>query len=679
MNTVIIYSLILLFLPLLAFGINILIGKRLPRKGDWVSVAAILISFSFALSLFAYMMFVRYDPNFSVEWRWTWIDLGGFVIELGVLVDNLTVMMLLVVTLVSSLIHIYSISYMAGDPRYNRYFAYLSLFSFSMLIIVISNNLFGLYIGWELVGISSYLLIGFWFEKDSASNAGKKAFLTNRIGDFGFFLGILLFFSAVGSFNYSDIFEGVKAGDISGSLLTAAGIALFAGAIGKSAQVPLHIWLPDAMEGPAPVSALIHAATMVAAGVYMIGRIYPMFSPGALLFIAYVGAITAFLTATIAIVRKDIKRVLAYSTVSQLGYMIMALGVGGYAAGLWHLTTHAFFKALLFLGAGSVIHAVHTNDMFKMGGLRKKMPITFWTFLIATLAISGVPGFSGFFSKDAILAAALEFGLANPAHIILFILALVTAGMTAFYMFRALFITFYGKPRDEKIYAEVHESPGFMTLPMVILAALTVFITIDQWRGFEFLPGIGEYAGWFNHLVQKPEIILPALMGAGGEAAGHAASEETAHTIAMWLSIFVAGTGILLAYLFYYKKSLSAEKVSSSMASLFKLLRNKYYFDEFYGATIIRGVLGLAKGSAKFDDTIIDGAVNGTASVTVWISKLSRWFDDNIVDGAVNGTATVTTFFGTRLRKLQTGTVENYVAFAVLGIMVFFVIQAIFS
>ena len=372
MNTIILYSLILLFLPLLAFGINILVGKRLPRKGDWVSLSAILISFSFALSMFAYMLFIRYDSDFSVEWKWVWIDLGDFIIELGILVDNLTIMMLLVVTLVSSLIHIYSISYMKDDPRYNRYFAYLSLFSFSMLIIVLSNNLFGLYIGWELVGISSYLLIGFWFEKDSASNAGKKAFITNRIGDFGFFIGILLFFTAVGSFNYGDVIAGVNAGALSDGLLTAAGIALFMGAVGKSAQVPLHIWLPDAMEGPAPVSALIHAATMVAAGVYMVGRIYPLFSPGALLFIAYVGAITAFITATIAVVRKDIKRVLAYSTVSQLGFMILALGVGGYVSGLWHLITHAFFKALLFLGAGSVIHAAHTNDMFEMGGFKKK-------------------------------------------------------------------------------------------------------------------------------------------------------------------------------------------------------------------------------------------------------------------------------------------------------------------
>ena len=678
MNTIILYSLILLFLPLLAFGINILVGKRLPRKGDWVSLSAILISFSFALSMFAYMLFIRYDSDFSVEWKWVWIDLGDFIIELGILVDNLTIMMLLVVTLVSSLIHIYSISYMKDDPRYNRYFAYLSLFSFSMLIIVLSNNLFGLYIGWELVGISSYLLIGFWFEKDSASNAGKKAFITNRIGDFGFFIGILLFFTAVGSFNYGDVIAGVNAGALSGGLLTAAGIALFMGAVGKSAQVPLHIWLPDAMEGPAPVSALIHAATMVAAGVYMVGRIYPLFSPGALLFIAYVGAITAFITATIAVVRKDIKRVLAYSTVSQLGFMILALGVGGYVSGLWHLITHAFFKALLFLGAGSVIHAAHTNDMFEMGGFKKKMPVTFWTFLIATLAISGVPGFSGFFSKDAILASVLEFGLENPAHIILFILALISAGLTAFYMFRALFITFYGETRNKEIYSHIHESPALMTIPMGILATITILITFDQWRGFEYLPVVGEYAGWFQRLIHKPESIAVGMAVLAKETAGHGASEETAHTIAMWLSIFVAGVGILLAYLFYLKKSLSAEKVSNSLSSIYKLLRNKYYFDEFYGATVIKGVLGLSKGSAKFDDGIIDGAVNGTATITLLISKVSRWFDDNLVDGAVNGIASITTFFGLRLRRLQTGTVENYVSFLVIGIMVFFIFQALF-
>ena len=672
MNTIILYSIFMLFLPLIAFGVNILIGKRLPRKGDWVSIAAILSSFSLALAIFAYMLFVRYDPTFSTEWKWTWISLNGFEIELGILVDNLTVMMALIVTLVSSLIHIYSISYMKDDPRYNRYFAYLSLFSFSMLIIVLSNNLFGLYIGWELVGICSYLLIGFWFEKDSASNAGKKAFITNRIGDFGFFIGILLFFSSVGSFNYGDIIAGVEAGQIKDGLLTAAGILLFAGAIGKSAQVPLHIWLPDAMEGPTPVSALIHAATMVAAGVYMIGRIYPLFSPGALLFIAYVGAITAFITATIAIVRKDIKKVLAYSTVSQLGYMIMALGVGGYVSGLWHLTTHAIFKALLFLGAGSVIHAVHTNDMFKMGGLRKKMPITFWTFLIATLAISGVPLFSGFFSKDAILTSALIFGLEHPAHIILFILALISAGLTAFYMFRALFMTFYGKPKDEEIYSHVHESPSLMTIPMMILAALTVIITVDNWPGFQNLPGIGEYARWFQHLIQQPASIAASVL-----APEHGVSHETAHTIATWLSIFVAGTGILLAYLFYNKKSLSAKKVSKSLSSIYTLLRNKYYFDEFYGASVIRGILGLSKGSARFDDKIVDGAVNGTAKISLYISRASRWFDDNIVDGAVNGTAFISEQLGTRLRRIQTGKIENYVAFLLAGLLMFFVFQAL--
>ena len=676
MNTIILYAIIMLFLPLFAFGINILVGKRLPRKGDWISIAAILASFSLALAIFTYMLFVRYDPTFSAEWKWTWISLHGFEIELGILVDNLTIMMAFIVTLVSGLVHIYSISYMKDDPRYNRYFAFLSLFSFSMLIIVLSNNLFGLYIGWELVGISSYLLIGFWFEKDSAANAGKKAFLTNRIGDFGFFIGILLFFSSVGSFNYGDIIAGVEAGQIKDGVLTAAGILLFAGAIGKSAQVPLHIWLPDAMEGPTPVSALIHAATMVAAGVYMIGRIYPLFSPGALLFIAYVGAITAFITATIAIVRKDIKQVLAYSTVSQLGYMILALGVGGYVSGLWHLTTHAFFKSLLFLGAGSVIYAAHTNDMFKMGGFRNKMPITFWTFLIATLAISGVPLFSGFFSKDAILTSALVFGLANPAHIILFILALVSAGLTAFYMFRALFMTFYGKPKDEEIYSHIHESPSMMTIPMVILAALTILITLDNWPGFQNLPGIGEFAGWFQHLIQKPAIITAAVATAG-ETVEHAFSHETAHTIATWLSIFVAGTGILLAYLFYYKKSLSANKVSKSLSSIYSLLRNKYYFDEFYGASVIKGVLGLSRASAKFDDKIVDGAVNGTAKVGLYISRLSRWFDDNIVDGAVDGTAFISDLLGSRLRRIQTGKIENYVTFLIVGILIFFAFQAL--
>ncbi|MBU1949425.1 MAG: NADH-quinone oxidoreductase subunit L, partial [Candidatus Eisenbacteria bacterium] len=329
---------------------------------------------------------------------WGWIHLNDLQVAMGFLVDNLTIVMLMVVTVVSTLVHLYSIGYMHGDERYGRYFGYLGLFTFSMLGIVLCDNLIALYVFWELVGLSSYLLIGFWYEKDSASDAGKKAFLTTRIGDVFMFIGIMIIYSSLGTFNFHEIFNAVAHGAISGTRLTVAGMFLFGGAVGKSAQFPLHVWLPDAMEGPTPVSALIHAATMVAAGVYMVGRLFPMLTPDALLLVAYIGLVTAMLGATVAIVQTDIKKALAYSTISQLGYMIAALGVGGMVAGLFHLMTHAYFKSLLFLGSGSVIHALHTQEMPEMGGLRKKMPITFWTFLIATIAISGIPPFSGFFS-----------------------------------------------------------------------------------------------------------------------------------------------------------------------------------------------------------------------------------------------------------------------------------------
>ena len=396
------FSLLILFLPLVAFIINIIFGKRLPRQGDWVSVGAILITLILSLSLLMNML-MNWDSDFSHEAVIPWIDLGAFKITLGFWVDNITVVMLVVVSLISSMTHIFSLEYMKGDIRYNRYYAYLGLFTFSMNGIVLANNVMSLYIFWELVGVSSYLLIGHWFEKHSAADASKKAFLTNRVGDIGFFIGIMIMFTAIGSFNFQDLFKGVSEGLVTGSLLTFAGLGLFMGAVGKSSQFPLHIWLPDAMEGPTPVSALMHAATMVAAGVYLTVRLFPLFSPEALTIIAYVGGFTALFAATIAITQNDIKKVLAYSTVSQLGYMILAVGVGNYVAAFFHLLTHAMFKACLFYGSGSVIHSMHHSlhelknhdtdpqDMRNMGGFKSKMPITHWTMLIATLAISGVP------------------------------------------------------------------------------------------------------------------------------------------------------------------------------------------------------------------------------------------------------------------------------------------------
>ncbi|NTV03426.1 NADH-quinone oxidoreductase subunit L, partial [bacterium] len=444
-HAILLTALAILLLPLLSYAVLFFLGKKLPRQGDWLGTGLLGVAWLLSLRIFA-RFWAAGDPGLRVEGGVRWLDLGRFTADAGILVDGMTAIMLVVVTTVSFLVHLFSIGYMHGDRRYERFFAFLGFFTFAMLGIVLSNSLLFLYVFWELVGLASYLLIGFFFHKPSAAAANKKAFLTNRVGDFGFFLGILIFFTAYGTFNYFELFAAAHLSPLSGGLLTLAGVGLFMGCVGKSAQAPLHIWLPDAMEGPTPVSALIHAATMVAAGVYMVARLLPLFDPNALLVVAYVGAITAFLGATIAVVKTDIKKSLAYSTISQLGYMVMAMGVGVASAGMFHLWTHAFFKALLFLGSGSVIHAVHTQEMPLMGGLRRKMPITFWTFLIATLAISGVPLFSGFYSKDAILAGALAFGM-TKAHYVPFLLALIAAGLTAFYMFRMVFLTFMGQPR----------------------------------------------------------------------------------------------------------------------------------------------------------------------------------------------------------------------------------------
>jgi len=553
MNIFIKYALIIYFLPLAAFIFQTFFGKRLPRKGDWVSISAILITLALAIAMFAGML-LNYDPEFAIQDSFTWLDLGNFKIELGFLIDNMTIIMLLVVALISSMSHIYSIKYMAGDPRYHRYYSFLSLFTFSMNGIVLTNNLMLLYMSWELVGLSSYLLIGFWFEKDSAANAGKKAFLTNRVGDIGFFVGIMLFFTAIGSFSYNDLFAGVQAGKIAGTTLTVAGIGLFMGAVGKSAQFPLHIWLPDAMEGPTPVSALIHAATMVAAGVYMMVRLFGVMTADALLVVAYIGGFTALFASLIAITQRDIKQVLAYSTVSQLGYMILSVGTGAYIAAFFHLVTHAMFKANLFYGAGSVIHAMHHSlhkkddhdtdpqDMFNMGGLRKKMPVTYVSMLVGSLAISGIPFFSGFLSKDAILAGTLAYASHHPAHFLLPIFGFGAALITAFYMFRMIFLTFHNEPNRPDVFEHIHESPFEMKLPLVLLSTLSLFI-------FYTLPHFNPFSdvGWFTHLMEYKDSFIPAGLTA------HSIEEglHHSHSMAMILSLAVAVFGIVLAWAMY--------------------------------------------------------------------------------------------------------------------------------
>jgi NADH-quinone oxidoreductase subunit L len=706
------YAYIIPFLPLASFFINIFFGKRLPRKGDWVCLGTIVIALIMSIGIFA-EVFRTFDPNFRYHVTVPWLSIGDrFGLNAGILVDNVTAVMLLVVTIVSSLVHLYSIGYMHGDPRYSRFFAYLSIFSFSMLGLVLAESFFFIFIFWELVGLSSYLLIGFWFEKKSASDAGKKAFVVNRVGDYGFLIGILIIFATTGVVGFDQVHDAIAAGKFTGFWLTMAGIGIFCGAIGKSAQFPLHVWLPDAMEGPTPVSALIHAATMVAAGVYMIGRVFWLFSPDAFLFIAYFGLITLFISATIAVTQNDIKKVLAYSTVSQLGFMVMGLGVGGYTAGLAHLSTHAAFKACLFLGSGSVIHAVHSQDIQEMGGLRKKMPITFWTFIIATLAIAGVPFFSGFYSKDMILAAALEFGMRNPAHYIIFFGALFTAGLTAFYMFRMVILTFFGTPRDHHKYDHAHESPANMTIPLIVLAVLSF--------SFWFEP-------WFGKLVVKPmtatELIAASAVreaapaaaheaapaaAAGHEAAPSAAQEaapapasapaehaavpeaghgeahdashdehiaHAAHTYAMYSSVAVGGLGILIAFGIYMFGWLDPNAMAEKFRGLYLFSLNKWYFDELYEATVINGSKAFSRGCAWFDNNVVDGLVNLSAQLGVFLSFLIGKFDNGVVDGAVNGVADVTIGSGSLLRRVQTGKLFHYLFVLAGGALIILLVK----
>ena len=568
--------------------------------------------------------------------------------EVGILVDPLTAIMLIVVTTVGGCVQIYSLGYMHNDPRFSRFFSYLSLFLFSMLGLVLANNFFMIFIFWELVGLTSYLLIGFWFEKKVASDAGKKAFITTRIGDLGFIVGLLLIGVYAGTFNYAEVFDRVGAGLIPAGILTAAAIFIFCGAVGKSAQFPLHVWLPDAMEGPTPVSALIHAATMVAAGVYLVARTMSVFvgSAEASMVVAVIGIITSFIAASIALTQNDIKRVLAYSTVSQLGYMIMALGLygydtaighhsPGYYAGTFHLMTHAFFKGLLFLGAGSVIHAVHTNDIQEMGGLLKKMPKTAWTFLIASASISGVPLTAGFFSKDEIVATTVH-------HPVFYVITVLIAFMTAFYMWRLCFMTFFGEPRDSHRFEHAHESPRVMTYPLIFLSILAV---VGGWVGIPGMHGISEFV--FHGEPYHTHVDL----------------------VNMGVATLVGLGGIFFAWLVYYRKAISADKLAAMAGPLYKGSFNKWYFDEIYDFILIRPVMAVARFMWSFDARVVDGAVNGTGFLTILWSDLKMWFDKWIIDGAVNGSGWIVRQGGNLLRFVQTGAVQFYALFILTGLV----------
>jgi len=634
------YLWIVPLLPLVGAAVNGIFGGRWP-KNTISAVALSSTTLSFLAALEAVREFSGLSPE-QIPWSKTyfpWISAGGFQANFALQVDQLTVIMLLVVTGVGWLIHIYSTGYMHEDPGYRRFFAYLNLFMFFMLLLILADNYLLMFVGWEGVGLCSYLLVGFFFLKQSATNAGNKAFWVNRVGDYGFLLGLFLMLRTFGSLDFSVVLpQAAKmSSDPAGHIgtLTAIALLLFVGAAGKSAQLPLYVWLPDAMEGPTPVSALIHAATMVTAGVYMVARSHAIFlnAPVAMQVVAVIGCITAIFAATIGLVQTDIKKVLAYSTVSQLGYMFLACGVGAFGAGIFHLMTHAFFKGLLFLAAGSVIHAMGgEQDMRNMGGLRKKIPVTFWCMLMATLAIAGAPGFSGFFSKDEILDEALRV---SP---ILGWIGAIAAGLTSFYMFRLIFLTFFGAERYDEHHVHVHESPKNMTVPLIVLAVLSVC------GGWMAAP---QLVGGVNHF---QHFLAPVLATGAEPAAAAAENSPSAGEVlqALFGAPVIAGLlGFFLAWWLYIKSPEAPNKLAASLSALYKLLYGKYFIDELYLAVIVRPL--------------------------VWISNKVLWHavDEGLIDGAVNGVAFVSRETGDRVRRTSTGNIRSYATWIILGVLVF--------
>jgi NADH-quinone oxidoreductase subunit L len=782
-------------LPLLSFALLVLGGKNWGKAGAYVALAAIVGSF--LLSFYGLVLYAKaFSPEFFPEtgghhgsgehaeadahethdshdaaagpktgaWKWSdnWFGIGARQLRMGFYVDSLTVIMFFMITMVASLIHLFSMEYMheelhdpvhdplavpPGEPplhrkgRFPRFFTYMSLFCFSMLGLVIADNAFMVFMFWELVGLCSYLLIGFYYERKSASTAANKAFIVNRVGDAGFIVGLMILWTSLGTFNIQDAVRTVR--DPSGrmarydsnarrlvywnaeqsawlpdgaagatatsnaalgsvqlfhpdggaratpsgtpitmtyALLTVAGIGIFIGCVGKSAQFPLHVWLPDAMEGPTPVSALIHAATMVAAGVYFVGRFYALFTPHALLVIAYTGGITLFLAGTIALVMTDIKKVLAYSTVSQLGYMMLGLGVGGWAAGLFHLLTHAFFKALMFLGSGSVIHGTGTQEMPQMGGLWKKMPITAVTFLVGVLAICGIPWFSGYYSKDSIIAHSLLFWrgdagiVGHPSHVLLFLLPTIGAAITAFYMFRLFFMTFAGEPRDHHVYEHAHESKWVMWVPLAVLAVPS-FVVGWPWSGG--LPWRGE-----TPLLERILSFRPPHLS----SLGHVPHEV--HELGGFIALMTVLFGIAMSVLFYggslfgvldflkYFRVLNPAEVVKQFPKVYDFLAHKWYFDELYDAVFVRPTLAVARFCRAFDWNVLDWLIDGSARLTVWWSRMDGWFDFRVIDGIVNWTSDVVYGTGNRLRRIQTGQIRQYVMFlAVAAVGLFAVIS----
>ena len=642
-------------LPLAGFAVTAMVGRRLGLNAFWIPVGAVVLSWLAAMAVVAAALGGGLGEEGLEVALWHWIPAGDFSIDFGFFVDNLTAVLLIVVTTIGMLVHVYSIGYMRHDPGYWRFFAYLNLFMVSMLLLVLADSWLVLFVAWELVGLSSYLLIGYWYRKRTAAEASKKAFITNRVGDVGFALGIMAIWANTGTLNIRESMEHLLAGDGHVALLGGAipiwiiALLLFAGAVGKSAQFPLHVWLPDAMEGPTPVSALIHAATMVNAGIYLVARANPIFAsaPEVMAIVAGIGIFTAILAASIAMTQTDIKRVLAYSTLSQLGYMFAALGVGAFTAAIFHLMTHGFFKGLLFLGSGSVIHAVHEEqDMRRMGGLRKKIPQTYWTMLIGAIAISGIPPLAGFFSKDEILGESFKLGFQW-----VWAIGVVVAVMTAFYMFRLIGLTFWGKSRvDKEVEPKIHESPAVMTVPLWLLAIPSVLLGILlTWPGPPLGPlfgveGEGLLHGWLHHVFEHAEELLghhPEPFAIGG-----------IDGILIAISVAVALAGMLTAWRLFGveigplrggSRPALVTALSNRIHFLYRASANKWWFDDINHLLFV----------------VIGGR----------LADAMAWFDRNVVDGIVNGIGALTRRSGTGLARVQTGRVQNYALGIALGLI----------
>jgi len=625
---------LLLAFPLAGAIINLLFGRYIgSRNIGYLASAAVAAAFLLTCWLLFNMWQMPAEERTITVQLWQWITVGDFKVNAALLIDPLSITMCMIITGIGTLIHIYSISYMEHDERVQRFFLYLNYFIFAMLILVLSDSFLGMFVGWEGVGLASYLLIGFWFDQRDDSygwfaDAGKKAFLVNRVGDFGMIVAMLVIWSTMGSLTFLDVFDKTQAGVLTVGVANFICFMLLIAATGKSAQIPLYVWLPDAMAGPTPVSALIHAATMVTAGIYMIARTHDLWqiATSASMVAAWIGALTAFFAAMIALVQTDLKKILAYSTISQLGYMMLGVGVGAYGASIFHLTTHAFFKALLFLAAGSVMHATHGElDIRKMGGLRHKMPATFITFLIGATALAGIPPLAGFFSKDAILVNVL---VANP---ILYGIGIVTALLTAIYSFRAVFVTFMGQPRDKRLYNHAHESPSLMTIPLWILAILAVA------GGLLSLPFIQTMDGW-----------LETALGP------HHEPSLTLELLGITLSVVVALFGLVIAVARYLQNESWPRRMADGFQGLVPTIEHKYYVDEFYNALI----------------------VNPSRRLSEWFAQ---FFDPKILDGAVNGIAKISGQLGEYARQLQTGAIPTYalsILIGVVALVAYFVLNA---